>query len=67
MMDSSTEYSYMLPGLSTEGYLLLMFALNKCKDDISYGFRIKPLIKKIQDGVIVTARDPSGKGPGHGE
>lgn len=67
MMDSFTEYSYTLPGLSTEGYLLLMFALNKCKDDVSYGFRIKPLIKKIQDGVIVTVRDLAGKEAAYGE
>lgn len=66
-MDSSTGYSYTLPGLFTEEYLLLMFALNKCKDDVSYGFRIKPLIKKIQAGVSVTARDPAGKGSDHGE
>lgn len=49
-MDTITGYSYILPELTTEEYLILMFTLNRCKDDIPYGFRIRPLIGKIQAG-----------------
>ena len=49
-----------------EEYLILMFTLNRCKDDIPYGFRIRPLIGKIQAGAMVAAPDPAGKEPEHG-
>ena len=65
-MDTTAGYGYILPEL-TEEYLLLMFTLNKSKDDIPYGFRIRPLIGKIQDGAMVAAPDPAGKVPEHGE
>ncbi len=66
-MDTITGYSYILPELTTEEYLILMFTLNRCKDDIPYGFRIRPLIGKIQAGAIVAASDLAGRVPGHGE
>lgn len=66
-MNAVTGYSYTLPELTTEEYLLLMFTLNQCKDGITYGFRIKPLIKKIQDRVMVTAFDLAGKEAAYGE
>lgn len=66
-MDASAKYGYILPKLTTEEYCLLAFALNKCKDDVSYGFRIKPLIKKIQNKVMVSAFDPAGKETANGE
>ncbi len=65
-MDAITGYSYILPELTTEEYLILMFTLNRCKDDIPYGFRIRPLIGKIQAGAMVAAPDPAGKEPEHG-
>lgn len=66
-MDAVTGYGYILPELTTEEYLLLIFTLNQCKDGIPYGFRIRPLIGKIQAGAMVAAPDPAGKVPGHGE
>lgn len=66
-MDTTAGYGYILPEFTTEEYLLLMFTLNKSKDDIPYGFRIRTLIGKIQDGAMVAAPDPAGKMPGHGE
>lgn len=66
-MDNSTEYGYILPKLTTEEYLLLMLALDKCKDGIAYGFRIKPLIKKLRNKGMVSAVDPARKGKAYGE
>lgn len=64
-MDAVTGYGYILPELTTEEYFLLMFTLNQCKDGIPYGFKIRPLIGKIQAGAMVAVSDPAGKGSGN--
>lgn len=64
-MGADKKYDYILPELTTEEYYLMMFALHKCKNNISYGFRIRPLIEKIQARSMVSAFDLQRKEPDH--
>lgn len=66
-MDTCASHTDMLQGFTTEEYCLLMFALNQCKNDPVYGFRIRPLIQKMQDRVKAAVFDPAGKEAAFGE